>query len=187
MDHYQELRLRPDPEFPTTVLLSALFAKLHRALVDLPEPRSGISFPGYDAKLPGLGNRLRIHGSAEVLDALDDRPWMSGMRDHVAVSPITLSPATDQSVLVRRVQAKSSPARLRRRLIQRHGVSPEPALVRQPMRDGERLALPWIEVRSTSTGQRFRLFIDQEVRPGPLVPGRFTPYGLSATATVPWF
>ncbi len=187
MDHYQELRLLPDPEFPATVLLSALFAKLHRALVDLPDPRSGISFPGYDAKLPGLGNRLRIHGSAVALDALAVRPWMSGMRDHVAVGPITLSPVTDQSVLVRRVQAKSSPARLRRRLVRRHGLSPETALVRQPMRDGERLSMPWLEVRSISTGQRFRLFIDQEVRPGPPVPGRFSPYGLSATATLPWF
>ncbi|CRI67085.1 conserved hypothetical protein [Thiocapsa sp. KS1] len=55
------------------------------------------------------------------------------------------------------------------------------------MRDGERLSLPWIEVRSTSTGQHFRLFIDQKVRPGPPVPGRFSPYGLSATATLPWF
>jgi CRISPR-associated endonuclease Csy4 len=55
------------------------------------------------------------------------------------------------------------------------------------MRDGERLSLPWLEVRSTSTGQRFRLFIDQEIRPGPPVPGRFSPYGLSARATVPWF
>jgi CRISPR-associated endonuclease Csy4 len=187
MDHYQELRLLPDPEFPTTVLLSALFAKLHRALVDLPDPRSGISFPGYDASLPGLGNRLRIHGSAAALDALSVRPWISGMRDFVAISPITLSPATDQSVLVRRVQAKSSPARLRRRLVRRHGLSPEAAVVRQPIRTGERLSLPWLEVRSTSTGQRFRLFIDQQVRLGPPVPGRFNPYGLSATALLPWF
>lgn len=187
MDHYQELRLLPDPEFPPTVLLSALFAKLHRALVDLPDPGSGISFPGYDAKLPGLGSRLRIHGTANVLDALAVRPWLCGMRDHVAIGPIKSSPETDQIVMVRRVQAKSSPARLRRRLVRRHGLSPESALVRQPIRDGERLSLPWLEVRSTSTGQRFRLFIDQKVRPGPPVPGRFGPYGLSATATLPWF
>ena len=187
MDHYQELRLLPDPEFPTTVLLNALFAKLHRALVDLPEPRCGISFPGYNATLPGFGDRLRIHGSAAALGALTNRPWLCGMRDHLEISPIVAAPATDQSVLVRRVQAKSSPARLRRRLVRRHGLSPEVAIARQPMRDGERLSLPWLEVRSASTGQRFRLFVDQEVRPGPPVFGQFSPYGFSATATLPWF
>ena len=33
MDAYLELRLRPDPEFSADLLLNALFAKLHRALV----------------------------------------------------------------------------------------------------------------------------------------------------------
>lgn len=187
MDHYQELRLLPDPEFPTTLLLNALFAKLHRALVGLPESRPGVSFPDYDATRPGLGDRLRIHGSAVILDALADRHWLSGMRDHVVIGSVTATPATEQNVQVRRVQAKSSPERLRRRLMRRHGLSEEAALARQPERAGARLSLPWLEVRSTSTDQRFRLFIQQKVCSGPPIPGTFNPYGLSRTATLPWF
>ncbi|MFE8032360.1 type I-F CRISPR-associated endoribonuclease Cas6/Csy4 [Thiohalocapsa marina] len=187
MDHYQALRLLPDPEFSPTVLLNALFAKLHRALVDLPEPRVGISFPEYDAAGQSLGERLRIHGSAAMLAALSEQPWLRGMRDHIANGPITVAPETSHSVRVRRVQAKSSPERLRRRLLRRHGLTPEAAIARQPLRDGERLSLPWLEVHSTSTGQRFRLFIDQQVHPEPPMSGQFSPYGLSATASLPWF
>lgn len=32
MDHYLDLRVLPDPEFNTEMLMAALFAKLHRAL-----------------------------------------------------------------------------------------------------------------------------------------------------------
>lgn len=32
MDHYFDLRVLPDPEFNTEMLMAALFAKLHRAL-----------------------------------------------------------------------------------------------------------------------------------------------------------
>jgi CRISPR-associated endonuclease Csy4 len=187
MDHYQELRLLPDPEFPTTLLLNALFAKLHRALVGLPDPCPGVSFPDYDATRLGLGARLRIHGSAPTLDALADCHWLNGMRDHLMIGSITVVPVTEQSVQVRRVQAKSSPERLRRRLMRRHGLSTEAAVLRQPERMGARLTLPWLEVRSTSTSQRFRLFIEQTVCSEPPTPGTFNPYGLSSTATLPWF
>ena len=33
MDHYQDIQLLPDPEFGAPQLMSVLFAKLHRALV----------------------------------------------------------------------------------------------------------------------------------------------------------
>lgn len=187
MDLYQELRLLPDPEFPTTLLLNALFAKLHRTLVELPEPRLGLSFPDYDAKRLRLGDRLRIHGGTQVMNALAHRDWLSGMRDHLVIGSVNAAPVTEQSVQVRRVQAKSSPDRVRRRLMRRHGLSTEAAIARQPERTGERLSLPWLEVRSMSTGQHFRLFIEQIVYSGPPTPGAFNPYGLSRTATLPWF
>ena len=37
MNYYWEIRVLPDPEFKETVLMNALFAKLHRALVSCPE------------------------------------------------------------------------------------------------------------------------------------------------------
>ena len=51
----------------------------------------------------------------------------------------------------------------------------------------ERLELPFVVLTSQSTGQKFRLFIEH----GPLrerpAQGRFSHYGLSRIATVPWF
>jgi CRISPR-associated endonuclease Csy4 len=35
MDHYLDIRLRPDPYFPEAMLMGALYSKLHRALYDL--------------------------------------------------------------------------------------------------------------------------------------------------------
>ena len=34
MDTYLEIRLLPDPEFVPTMLMNALFSKLHRGLVE---------------------------------------------------------------------------------------------------------------------------------------------------------
>ena len=59
MDAYLELQLLPDPEFPPAMLMNALFAKLHRALVSHGEGRIGISFPDVGKKAGQLGQRLR--------------------------------------------------------------------------------------------------------------------------------
>jgi CRISPR-associated endonuclease Csy4 len=43
-----------------------------------------------------------------------------------------------------------------------------------------------LNVGSQSTGHRFRLFAEHKPAPFPVV-GTFNAYGLSSTATVPWF
>jgi len=50
-----------------------------------------------------------------------------------------------------------------------------------------RTDLPWLNLRSLSTGQSFKLFIRHGDLLSTPVSGMFTTYGLSATATVPWF
>ncbi|MFO5998059.1 type I-F CRISPR-associated endoribonuclease Cas6/Csy4, partial [Pseudomonas aeruginosa] len=61
MDHYLDIRLRPDPEFPPAQLMSVLFGKLHQALVAQGGDRIGVSFPDLDESRSRLGERLRIH------------------------------------------------------------------------------------------------------------------------------
>ncbi|KUM39463.1 type I-F CRISPR-associated endoribonuclease Cas6/Csy4 [Pseudomonas sp. EpS/L25] len=186
MDHYLDLRLLPDPEFPATQLMSALFAKLHRGLSDLRRDDVGISFPEVDAG-PTLGTRLRLHGTAEALDRLLALDWLTGMRDHLHLGALTPIPAQVRWRQVSRVQVDSNPDRLRRRLIKRHGLSETEARQRIPDSAAKRCALPFVTLRSNGNGQRFPLFI----RHGPLleapIPGTFNRYGLSTTATVPWF
>lgn len=187
MDHYVDIDLRPGPEFGPCQLMSALFAKLHRALVANPALGLAISFPRHDADVPHLGNKLRLHGSLASLDALLASGWLTGMRDHVVYTGSAAVSATAKHRAVRRVQVQSNPERLRRRLMKRHGLDAAQARQQIPDSAAESLRLPFIQLRSASTGQTFRLFIVH----GPIVDeaqvGPINAYGLSQTATVPWF
>lgn len=187
MDHYVDIEVRPDPEFPAYQLMSALYAKLHRALVAQACTGIGVSFPGVDSQAPHLGTRLRLHGSLAALSALLQSDWLAGMRDHVALTPPAPAPAAAQHRAVKRVQVKSSPERLRRRLMRRHNLDEQQARQRIPDESARLAHLPFVQLRSTSTGQTFRLFIDHgPVQPGA-VPGDFNAYGLSQGGTIPWF
>lgn len=192
MDHHVNLFIRPDPEFPAHVLMSALMAKLHRGLDEASGicGAIGVSFPAHSAGRrgpPTLGNRLRLHGMASSLEQLMCSNWLTGMRDHAEADSIAAAPPDAPHRLVRRVQAQSSPDRLRRRLARRHGLDEAEARERIPDGVAQTLDLPFVQVRSSSTGQTFLLFIAH----GPLleapVAGRFSAYGLSLGASVPWF
>ncbi len=187
MDHYVEIRLRPDPEFPEHQLMDALFSKLHRVLAEQQRTDVGISFPGWQPRPQKLGDVLRLHANRIALASLISTAWLGGMQQMVQLSDITAAPAEVRHRRLLRVQAKSSPERLRRRLMRRQQLSPEEAKAQIPDSAAERLSLPFVEIASRSTGQRFRLFL----KPGPelaqSVPGSFNAYGLSQTATVPWF
>jgi len=188
MDHYVDLTIRPDPEFPAHQLMSALYAKLHRALVNLRADGIGVSFPGFNAKPASIGTRLRLHGSPSSLQTLMETDWLLGMRDHTHVTGIQPIPEGAAHRHVFRVQAKSSPERLRRRAMRRHGLSEDDARTRIPEAAGKTLALPFVQLSSRSTGQlSFPLFIEHGPIEQHAVPGRFNSYGLSREATVPWF
>jgi CRISPR-associated endonuclease Csy4 len=186
MDSYIDLRLKPDPEFPATTLMSALFSKLHRGLATYGRGDVGISFPDAADKR-SLGCRLRLHGNAAALHQLVLIDWLRGMRDHVAISEIMPVPTEAKPWRVRRVQAKSNPERLRRRLMARKGLDHESACQLIPDSRAEMLDLPYVVLSSATTGQRFRLFIEQLPVPEKVVSGSFNAYGISTSATVPWF
>lgn len=188
MDHYQDIKILPDSEFPAPMLMNALFTKLHRMLVQLNSNTIGISFPRVDEKLPRLGQILRLHGTGSRLQNLQAQNWLKGMRDHVDVAEITPVPSNAQYCRVRRVQVKSSAERLRRRYIKRHeGVTESDVLGLIPSSVEKRLELPFLQLKSESTGQLFRLFIEHQQPQTQPVAGEFNSYGLSNKATVPWF
>lgn len=188
MDHYQDIVIRTDPEFPTPLLMNALFAKFHRALVTQRSTDIGVSFPSVSDAAPSLGARLRLHGTVATLQSLDRQAWLAGMRDHVDVFELAPVPAKVQYRRIRRVQVKSSAERLRRRYRNRHeGVTERDAVALIPDSVEERIRLPYLQLRSESTGQRFLLFIEHQPIVANAVLGEFNAYGLSARATVPWF
>lgn len=188
MDRYIEIQILPDPEFTSPLLMSALFSKLHRGLVDLGSGTVGVSFPDfYLENMLGLGERLRLHGEEAQLTQLMMKNWLTGMQDHTKTDGLAEVPAGAQHRTFFRVQAQSNPERLRRRRMKRLGEDAEAARLSIPDDAAERLALPYVTLSSHSTGQRFPLFINA----GPLLntptAGSFNAYGLSQSATIPWF
>jgi len=187
MDSYLEIRLLPDPEFPPGFLMGALYAKLHRALVSLGASDIGVSFPAYSLKPRTLGNRLRLHGSRDALSRLMALDWLQGMKDHIQCSELMPVPDRVQYRTVSRRQFKTSSERLRRRRMKRKGETYEQAALAIPDSVEQKPDLPFLHLRSQSTGQMFSLFIELgELKEQP-TEGQFSTYGLSRQATVPWF
>ncbi len=187
MNHYVDLKLLPDPEIAQPHLLGALFGKLHLTLVAQRSEHIGISFPSVRDAPPWLGDHLRLHGSQAELAAMMATPWLAGMRDHLQASAVLPVPPTARFRVVSRVQAKSNPDRLRRRQMRRHGIDATDALARVPDNAAERLDLPFVQLRSLSTAQSFKLFVQHGALQDAASPGGFGAYGLSPTATIPWF
>lgn len=186
MDHHMDIRILRDPEFSAPQLMNALYSKLHRVLVHLSSTQIGVSFPEVEQDAPHLGNVLRIHAQRPEFDRLMNEQWLTGMRDHIQIGEIAKVPNNATACRVRRIQAKSNPERIRRRQMRRHGWSQEEARQRIPDDMGKTLSLPFLSLVSGSTGHRFRLFLRHEPSDVRSV-GAFNTYGLSSTATVPWF
>ncbi|MFT3718988.1 type I-F CRISPR-associated endoribonuclease Cas6/Csy4 [Pseudorhodoferax sp.] len=188
MDHYLDLRLLADAETAPSVLMNALFGRLHGVLAAHAggaDAGIGVSFPRVDGRR--LGDVLRLHGPQPALAPFHAGAWLVALRDHVAVEAVRPVPSDARHRVVRRVQAKSGAARLRRRLMRRHGIDEAEALQRIPDSVEQRLDLPYLQLRSASTGQHFRLFVEHGAIGTVPRAGTFNAYGLSDHATVPWF
>lgn len=189
MDHYIDIRLRPDPDFPASMLMGALYSKLHRALFDLEAEDIGVSFPdhklGVRARTPG--DRLRLHAGQARLEQLMALSWLTGMRDHVSLATTQPVPADAKHRVVRRRQFNTGSPSRAKRYAKRHSIEVEEAQRLMETPAARQIALPFVQVSSRSSGQRFALFIEHSELQSQPVAGRFNHYGLSSEATVPWF
>jgi CRISPR-associated endonuclease Csy4 len=189
MDFYIEIKILSDPEFPEPILINAAFKKLHKKLHDLTASKIGVSFPEYKVL---LGNVLRLHGTEGALSAIADTKWLGGLAGYCEISEIKKVPARAKYRTVSRWQPTMSEANLRR-LIKRGQVRGRPLSeeeiksYRTKMLDKQSTKLPYIELQSGSNGHRHRRYIQfGELRDQP-VEGEFDAFGLSKTATIPWF
>jgi CRISPR-associated endonuclease Csy4 len=187
MEAFIDIRLLADPEFPVTILMNTLFKKLHKRMVSFGAGAIGISFPDLRERSRLIGSRLRLHGTHSDLQRFMQPDWLTGMRDHISVGKPEPIPSSVRHRVVRRVQAKSSPTRERRRLTARKGISEEEARIAIPDSSAEMLNLPFLVLNSGSTRQQFRLFIEHLPLQDKEQSGKFNAYGLSVNATIPWF
>ncbi len=182
MNYYQQFTLLPDPEFVETVLMNALMSKLHRALHDIGNGEVGVSFPNANKT---LGSMLRLHGTLEALTCLDNSTWYKGMRDHCEISSIDAVPEITQWRKVSRRQPKVTASKLRRN-IKLGRCSEVQAQTLWAESEDKYLKGPFTQLKSCSSGQVFRLYIEQSEHDSA-VRGSFNRYGLSGEATIPWF
>ncbi|MCD1651618.1 type I-F CRISPR-associated endoribonuclease Cas6/Csy4 [Halomonas meridiana] len=189
MDHYIDIRLRPDPDFPEAMLMGALYNKLHRALFDLQATDLGVSFPvhKHGVRARTLGSHLRLHGTHERLKQLMGMDWLTGMRDHTQVSAVLEVPAGAQHINVARKQFNTGSESRAKRYAKRHSISEEEARSIYAKVAARRIELPFVQINSRSTQQRFSLFIEHGKPAASSSEGSFSHYGLSPSATVPWF
>lgn len=186
--HYLDIVVVPDAETGAPALMGALCDRLHRDLVQHRIDSLGISFPRYSVIPRSIGETLRLHGSEDLLRDYMSRDWLRGLRAHVRISEVASVPDGVVHRNVRRRQFKSNVARLRRRRMRRKGETAEQAAMAIPAGAVERPTLPYLHLRSLSTGQSFCMFIAMgDPLPAP-VPGAFNSYGLGECGTtVPWF
>lgn len=196
MKHYIVITLLPDPETPLYYLWSKVYQQIHLALVESQQAdnqsKIGLAFPGYLYIEKGgeytLGNKLRLFASGEeALEALNIQKHLVRLIDYVHISTIKEVPAdVSKYVCFSRVQSKSNVQRLARRKAKRESISLVDALSVLNGYQARYLKEPYIQLKSLSSNHEMRLFIRKQESGSP-VSGMFSTYGLSPSATVPWF
>ncbi|WP_428615840.1 type I-F CRISPR-associated endoribonuclease Cas6/Csy4 [Pseudoalteromonas sp.] len=195
MQHYQEITLLPNNEIGHYFLWSKVYQQLHLALATLANgefSNVGVSFPEYSNSPPRLGRKVRLFAEeSTMLNALNITEWLSRLSDYCHISSIKPVPEITEFVQVSRKQCVTNPERLARRRAKRKGESFEQALAHYEGLKVQGSRLPFVEIQSESSHNvgdkhRFRLLVDQQRVKAPQT-GLFSCYGLSKTATVPWF
>ncbi len=183
MDHYINITLKPDAEMPENVLLNKVYTKLHKALFDLNANNIGISFPAFKVL---LGGKIRLHGSAESLDKLQALNWLGGLSGYCVLTNTQKIPADVQHRNISRIQSNMTQAKLNR-LIKRGTIAPEQLREYKAKMFSKGLDNPYLELESGSNGHKHRRYIQFGALSSIPVEGQFDNFGLSKTATVPWF
>jgi len=204
MNQYINIQINPDAEFPENVLLNKTFTKLHKALHDLDQTKIGVSFPDcikYEKKggvvFSGkLGKLIRLHGHQKDLQALQDSNWLGGLSGYCEVGAILPIPEKIEGYrIVSRKQTTMTLKKLEKRVAYQRANGT--LKTEEDIKNYERqykakmfasgLDNPYLELQSASNGHHYRVFIEiGDVLDNP-VSGDFNYFGLSKTATIPWF
>lgn len=183
MDYFINIKLKPDAEMRENVLLNKVYIKLHKALFDINSTSIGVSFPAYKVT---LGAVIRLHGSVGDLEKLQSMNWLGGLSGYCGVSESQKVPDEVLHRVVSRKQSNMTQAKLNR-LIKRGSITPEETKNYRAKMFATGLDEPYLELESTSNGNRHRRYIQfSELKAEPSS-GDFDSFGLSKTATIPWF
>ncbi len=193
MKCYLNITLLPNADIALYFLWEKLYQQLHLAFVESQNADGkvsiGVAFPDYNIENNQLGNQLRLFSpSREVLEDLKINEWLSRMIDYVQISSIHDAPEKiERYACFKRIQPKSNNARLARRRAKRQGISYEEALIYFQSKEEQTSQLPFVHIKSHSSGERYRLIIACTKAYDSKAIDGFSTYGLSSNSSVPMF
>lgn len=183
MDHYIDIKIKPDAEMRGNVLMNKVYSKFHKALSTLNLTDIAVSFPKHKVL---LGNILRIHGSKDRINELQNLNWIGGLKEYCQLTPIQPLPDNLLHRNISRKQANMTQSKLNR-LIRRDSISPAEVKNYKAKMFNQSLDDAYLELESSSNGQKHRRYLRfGELQSEPTA-GMFDQFGLSKQATVPWF
>ncbi len=192
MKYYNEITLLPDAEINLYFLWQKVYQQIHLGFVEIQDAQGNVpvaaSFPQYSKELNHLGCKLRLFAKdKQTLGSFNAVKWLNHLTDYVHVKQIQPVPDNiTEFTCFKRQQVKSSNERLARRKAKRNGIDYKQSLEQLKSYDEKRIKTPFINIKSQSTGQQFRLFVEKRSA-AKAQEGKFNSYGLSNHATVPWF
>ncbi len=187
MKYYIDIKLLNEGEISLGFLWKKVYAQIHLALVEINNESIALSFPNYGTKIFPMGECLRIFANdKEDLIDLKLDTWLERLKDYLCMGEILAIPKTDKFVQFKRRQFKANLLKRAEKQALRRGISVADALKHYEGMEDKSSKLPFIMVKSLSSDQELKLFIEK-IDFDSEVEGTFNTYGLSKTATVPWF
>lgn len=200
MKYYLDITLLPNAEANLGFLWQKIFQQVHIALVDNKigdnESAIALSIIDYGDKEFPLGNKLRLLAdNEEVLVKLEINQWLKRLCDYCCIQAVKTVPVDiKQYARFKRKPVKSIKRKAKSRA--EHLNKPYGEVLAYLIKEEglNKCPLPFIKIESQHTKKRveygmsceFLLFIERSLTETP-VSGKFDCYGLSKTATVPWF
>lgn len=203
MSFYQEITLIDHVEISPYFIWSKVYGQLHIAFAEHKNNEDkvpfGVAFPQYfydEAKKKGsLGKKVRIFApTKQALEDLNLKLWLVRLLDYVHIQSIKEVPKNvSQYAIYKRKQMKGT-NRVQKEIAgyaaehaRRNNVSLDEAIKLYQHMAVRETHLPFIQMLSLTSDQRFKLFIEKQVVDENLSGSLFTTYGLSASACVPEF
>ena len=180
MQYYIEFRAKPSEDIAPEIIISQVFSLCHVEIAKLNTGDVGVSFPGAHTS---IGSTMRVHGSKDALAMV--AASCRSVSDYCNISGCKEVPPDATWRLIKRVQPTLSAAKLRR-LVKRGSITQQEADER--LSNTSMLFHPYLQLRSASTNQNFRLFIIQSPIESVVETDAiscFNSYGLGGA--VPWF
>jgi len=187
MQKFIDLKILPSPDFNQNQLMALLFKRFHYRLATLATNDVAVAFPRYAVSSHSVGNVLRIIGDAKQLELVMAIDWMYGVRDQLEIGAITSVPDNALHRMMLRIQPDANPDRLRRRQMARHKLTLAQSQAKILDKDAQRCTLPFLNLRSDTSKKAFRLYLKMTETSTVPTAGSFNAYGISRTATIPWF